>query len=216
MPTPPDDTKKRLLDAAAELFATHGYRNTTVRDICDKAGTNGAAVNYHFAGKDKLYLEALEHARQRALQEDPYPAGPPPTGPLPPEDRLRRHIRGMLGRCFATGPSAWYANIILREMVEPTVALTHAMQGNIAPHQRKLEGIVAELLGADPDDRADPRPRDLACAVSAMTLHYHHCRPAIAHMHPELAFDQDQAQRLTDVIHRFAHAGIAAMVESRK
>ncbi|XAL98140.1 CerR family C-terminal domain-containing protein [Phycisphaeraceae bacterium D3-23] len=209
MTPPPDDTRRRLLDAAAELFATRGYRNTTVRDICDKAGTNGAAVNYHFAGKDKLHLEALEHARQRALHEDPYPAGPPPTGPLPPEDRLRRHIRGMLGRCFATGPAAWYANMILREMVEPTVALQHAMDGNIAPHQRKLEGIVAELLDADPDDPSDPRPRDLACAVVAMALHYHHCRPAIAHMHPEMSFDQDQAERLTEVIHRFALAGIA-------
>lgn len=213
MPPPPDDTKTRLLDAAAELFAAQGYRNTPVRDICKRAGTNGAAVNYHFAGKEALHLEALEHARQRALKEDPYPAGPPPAGPLPPEDRFRRHLRGMLGRCFAQGPSAWYVNMILREMVDPTPALKHAMDGNIAPHQRKLEGIVAELLDADPDDSDDPRPRDLAWAVAAMALHYHHCRPAIAHMHPELKFDQGQAERLTDMLHRFALAGIAACRE---
>ena len=204
-----DDTRSRLLDAAAQLFSSRGCRNTTVRDICDLAGTNGAAVNYHFAGKDKLYLEALEHARQRALKEDPYPAGPPPTGPLPAEDRLRRHIRGMLARCFASGPSAWYVNMILREMVEPTVALEHALDGNIAPHQRKLEGIVAELLGADSDDPEDVRSCDLARAIVAMVLHYHHCRPAIAHMQPAMTFDQDQAERLTGVIHRFALAGIA-------
>ncbi|MFI4862335.1 MAG: CerR family C-terminal domain-containing protein [Phycisphaerales bacterium JB063] len=210
MPNAQDETRTRLLDAAAELFATQGIRATTVRDICDKAGTNGAAVNYHFAGKDKLYLEALEHARQRALREDPYPAGPPPAGPLPPEDRLHRHIRGMLARCFATGPAAWYANMILREMVEPTHALAHAMQGNIAPHQRKLEGIVAELLDTDPRNADDPRPRDLAYAIIAMVLHYHHGRPAVSYMHPDMSFDQEQAERLTEVIHRFALAGIAA------
>ena len=74
----------------------------------------------------------------------------------------------MLGRCFATGPAAWYVNMILREMVDPTAALGHAIEGNIAPHQRKLEGIIAELLGADRSDGADTRPRDLACAVAAM------------------------------------------------
>ena len=207
-PPPSDDTRTRLLDAAAELFAEHGYRHTPVRDICDKAGANGAAVNYHFAGKEKLHLEALEHARQRALKEDPFPAGPPPTGPMPAALRLRRHIRGMLGRCFASGPAAWYVNMILREMVDPTAALAHAIEGNIAPHQRKLEAIIAELLDADPDDEGDTRPRDLACAVAAMTLHYHHCRPALAHMHPEIAFDQEQAERLTEVITRFTLAGI--------
>ena len=210
----PDDTKTRLLDAAAELFASRGYHHTPVRDICELAGANGAAINYHFGGKDKLHLAALEHARQRALKEDPYPAGPPPAGPMPPEQRLRRHIRGMLGRCFAAGPAAWYVNMILREMVQPTAALSHAIDGNIAPHQRRLEGIVAELLNADPDDPADPRPRDLACAIAAMTLHYHHCRPALAHMHPDMAFDQAQAERLAEVIHRFALAGIAGMRES--
>ena len=49
------DTEKRLLEAAGEVFAEFGYRAATVRQICEKAGANIAAVNYYFGDKEKLY-----------------------------------------------------------------------------------------------------------------------------------------------------------------
>jgi TetR/AcrR family transcriptional regulator, regulator of cefoperazone and chloramphenicol sensitivity len=53
------DTEKRLLDAAGEVFAEFGYRAATVRQICEKAGANVAAVNYYFRDKEGLYLAVL-------------------------------------------------------------------------------------------------------------------------------------------------------------
>ena len=206
-------TCDRLLDAAAELFATRGFKHTTVRDICDQAGANIAAINYHFGSKDKLHLLALEHARERAIQEDPLPELDLPAGmtldagPMPPEHRLRRHIHGMIHRALATGPASWYVGMILREMVDPTPALHHAIDGNIGPHQRKLEGIVAQLMGVDRDDLA---VRDAATAIAGMCLHYHHCRAALMHLHPDRQLDKAEATRLGLFITRFALAGIAA------
>jgi len=46
----------RLLDVAEELFCEKGFDNTSVRDITAKAKCNVAAVNYHFGGKEKLYI----------------------------------------------------------------------------------------------------------------------------------------------------------------
>jgi len=60
MPGGPDDTRQSILRAALRLFAENGYRGTSVRDIVAKAGVNQAAVNYHFQGKDGLYLHVLE------------------------------------------------------------------------------------------------------------------------------------------------------------
>ena len=40
-------TKHRLLAAATELFAEHGFHGTTIRDIAARAGVNVAAGNYH-------------------------------------------------------------------------------------------------------------------------------------------------------------------------
>ena len=68
---PPDidrETRDRLIDVAAVLFAEHGFDTVTVRDICAKASANVAAVNYHFGGKAGLYDEVLRWAI-RIMQE---------------------------------------------------------------------------------------------------------------------------------------------------
>ena len=202
----PLSTENRLLDAAAELFAVRGYASVTIRDISDKAGANIAAVNYHFGSKEQLHALAMEHARQRALKEDPYPAGPPPAGPLTPERKLRRHLRAMLGRAFATGPAGWYMQIVLREMVDPTPALKQTIDANIAPHQRKLEGIVGQIMHEDPD--TEP-VKDVAAALLATAIFYHSCRPAVEHMRPGFKFDQDTAERLTARIVAMVLNGVA-------
>ena len=45
-----------LLDAAAGLFATKGYRETTMRDIAAEAGMQAGSVYYHFKSKEELLL----------------------------------------------------------------------------------------------------------------------------------------------------------------
>ena len=51
------DTRKAILDAAAEMFAAHGYRAATIREICAAAGANIALVSRHFGSKQGLYAE---------------------------------------------------------------------------------------------------------------------------------------------------------------
>jgi AcrR family transcriptional regulator len=59
------DVRNRLLDVAEKLFSERGFADTSVRDITAKANCNVAAVNYHFGGKDKLYIEMFRrHMRE--------------------------------------------------------------------------------------------------------------------------------------------------------
>lgn len=51
--------RDRLLDAAEQSFAEKGFDGTNVRDLTAKANCNIAAVNYHFGGKENLYLEVF-------------------------------------------------------------------------------------------------------------------------------------------------------------
>ena len=53
------ETHERILDAAQKLFANKGLDATSVRDITTEADCNVAAVNYHFGGKEKLYVESF-------------------------------------------------------------------------------------------------------------------------------------------------------------
>ena len=71
IPTRSDGTQARLrlLRAALECFATHGYNKTSTRQIAHAAGVNLAAINYYFGSKAELYRavysQLCEIARDR-------------------------------------------------------------------------------------------------------------------------------------------------------
>ena len=54
-----EETRERILSAAQKFFSEKGFEATSVRDITTGAGCNVASVNYHFGGKDNLYLETF-------------------------------------------------------------------------------------------------------------------------------------------------------------
>jgi AcrR family transcriptional regulator len=51
-------TRRRLLDAAADLFARKGFEATSVDDVAEAAGFSKGAFYYNFTSKDDL-LDAL-------------------------------------------------------------------------------------------------------------------------------------------------------------
>jgi AcrR family transcriptional regulator len=58
--TPPSSTRRdELLKIAAELFATKGFKNTTVRDIADAAGILSGSLYHHFDSKESMVDEIL-------------------------------------------------------------------------------------------------------------------------------------------------------------
>jgi AcrR family transcriptional regulator len=65
---PPDrsDTRHRLIEVTARLFAEAGYHGTTTRRIAQEAALNEVTVFRHFGSKDALIREALRMvARER-------------------------------------------------------------------------------------------------------------------------------------------------------
>jgi AcrR family transcriptional regulator len=52
-------TKDRILGAAEELFAQHGFGGTSLRQVTTRADVNIAAVNYHFGSKENLVNEVF-------------------------------------------------------------------------------------------------------------------------------------------------------------
>jgi AcrR family transcriptional regulator len=53
------NTKERILGAAEELFAQHGFAGTSLRQVTSRADVNIAAVNYHFGSKENLVNEVF-------------------------------------------------------------------------------------------------------------------------------------------------------------
>src|SRR4030042_1440789 len=82
-------TPKSLLAAASEVFGEKGYRDATIAEICERAGANVAAVNYHFGDKETLYTEAWRHSFSESMKT--HPPGGGVSEAAPHDESLRGH-----------------------------------------------------------------------------------------------------------------------------
>jgi AcrR family transcriptional regulator len=136
-------TRSKLLAAAGEIFAEKGFRDATIAEICLQAGTNVAAVNYHFGSKEALYREAWRHAFAQSVEAHP-PDGGVSTD-AQPEECLRGQISSLLDRIADANNREF--RIMQREFISPTGLLSEVMREEIRPLQERTEKLVRELLG---------------------------------------------------------------------
>lgn len=69
-------TRQRLIDAGARLFARSGYVASTVAAIGEEAGVSRGLVNFHFKTKENL-LHAVIEQLVTELEAEMFPADPP-------------------------------------------------------------------------------------------------------------------------------------------
>lgn len=206
----PDETRRQLLEAAGAVFATAGFREATVREICRRAGANIAAVNYHFGDKEALYAEVLRYAQQKAFEKYPLLSGVGPEAS--PTDKLRAFVSSFLFRIFDSEPTAWFGKMMLREMIEPTGALDSLLEERMRPMADQIRGIVAEILGCSPGDE---KARLCSLSVVSQCVFYHHCRRVVSRLFPEQQLDATAIEPLADHITRFSLAAMKHMAESK-
>jgi AcrR family transcriptional regulator len=56
------DARERILDAACDVIAAHGIEDVRIARIATLAGVSPPLVHYHFATREALLAEALEHS----------------------------------------------------------------------------------------------------------------------------------------------------------
>jgi TetR/AcrR family transcriptional regulator, regulator of cefoperazone and chloramphenicol sensitivity len=154
-------TRARILEAAFRLFGERGLKQVTVRQICQEADANLAAVNYHFGDKLGLYREVLQQAID-AMRETTEVARTAGKG-RPPEEQLRRFIGVFLERILGPGGNGVH-RLIQREMNEPTPALDALVEQAVRPRIEYLSGVIAALIGCPPGDE-----RVLRCVASVQS-----------------------------------------------
>jgi AcrR family transcriptional regulator len=138
----PEDARDRLLRAAGQAFAEHGFEGATVRDICLAANANVAAVNYYFGDKRRLYIESVKHAHRSRVEQVPLPEWPAGT---PAAARLHDFIDTMLERMLGFGQPPWQVRLMLREVLQPTDACRELVEDYIRPHFEVLLGILDDI-----------------------------------------------------------------------
>src|SRR5262249_7797786 len=61
------ERKRQLLLHAKQLFVSHGYQDTTTKDIAEAAGVTEPVLYRHFENKKALFLEVLQEVREATL-----------------------------------------------------------------------------------------------------------------------------------------------------
>lgn len=204
-------TEQRLLEAAGEIFAEFGYRAATVRQICEKAGANVAAVNYHYGDKEQLYQAVLRSVPDAHAIKYPSRSGLSPEATA--AEQLRAYVQALLHRVFDAGRPGWHSKIISREMVEPTRALDSLLEEVARPLHRELAGIVRLLLGAT---ATDEDVRFCALSIMGQCVYYHHARTVLARLYPEQKYGVEEVARLVDHISAFSLAALREFAQKRQ
>ncbi len=125
-----DDTRGRILEAAAPLFAAEGFAGTSTRAIAQAAGVNIATLAYHFGDKQGLYAALVDRVYARLLEVQIAGTDEPDR-----RARLRALVKGLYA--FARA-----------HRVEVRVLLRHVLENRRLPEavsQRWLGPLIARV-----------------------------------------------------------------------
>lgn len=198
-------TRRKLLAAASEVFAQKGFWETTNADICDRAEVNTASVNYHFGSKENLYVQAWKYSFDESILKHPLDGGVSPQATA--EEKVQGRIKSIIERVI--DPHAYDFDIVHKEMASPTGLLTETIEQAIVPIENEFTRDLKELLGNDVSKK-----ELTLCHMSIMSqcfgpmLHLRHIRKESPIAHPRDLRADIKIEELTEHIIRFSLAGM--------
>ena len=204
-------TRRRLLEVAGQVFADKGFDRATGKEICERAGTNTAAVNYYFGGIDGLYVAVLQEARNRLVTTEAVLAA---VAGQPDAAAKLEAVLGLMVRAV-TGPAitSWAPRVLVREIVAPSPAFD-ALEKELLVRVGVLRGIVSELTGLP-----DEHPAVARGCVSVMGA----CFPlflidrrVVKRLFPGLGLTPEDAPALARHLTQFALAGLSAIARDAR
>ena len=138
-------SRERILDAAVNRIAADGIDAVRIARIAMDAGVSTALVHYHFATREALLAEALEHSFERAGQNRQGDSG--------------EGLRDMIDQCLPLPGEQerdWvlWVELWLRAVRHPELRPT-AAQLYARMHEWFRQAIESELPDADADATAD-------------------------------------------------------------
>ena len=206
-------TRQKLLEAAGQVFAEQGYDGATGKEICERAGTNTAAVNYYFGGVAGLYAAVLREAQARLISAEALAAAV--AGKADARAKLEAIIRLFVGVLTGPASSSWVWRVGLREVVDPSPAGAALGEREVRPKVRILRAVVGELTGLPADHPAVARGCVSVMAPCVLLLIYD--RRTLMRAFPDLSLAAENAEGLVRSLFRYALAGLSAVAaDARK
>jgi len=173
------ENTERVLDAALDVFSTHGFRGSTVEQIATVAGMSKANVLYYFRRKQDIYVAVLEKTLADWL--DPLHALNPDGEPL---DELWRYAEAKL-RLSREAPAA--SKLFANEVISGAPMIGHYLQNELRDLVDHKCAVIQSWI--DAGKLAPINPLHLLFFIWSTTQHYADFSPQIDALH---AGDTDQ------------------------
>lgn len=198
-------TKEKLLRHAAEVFLEHGYRNTTVRTIAERAGVNAALINYHYGDKETLYLEVVRFWAQDAFQNYPFDFLDDPGAD--PAEKVKCFIYHTLVCLFGPeGKGTGFGRLLAHEAaISPSDVVHEIVSETIDRPTKALTKAVAQISGVE--DAA--KLRIYTACIVGQTVYFYLSRNLTNELLdvPLISCDED-LRELSDTIYTFSMASL--------
>jgi AcrR family transcriptional regulator len=143
-----------ILDAAAALFARHGFEQTSLKALADAVGLSKAGLLHHFPSKDALFESAWEHSRELCRNIVDL------VSPLPPGPAREHRALELLTDCALDRPGL--VSLMFRSMTAP----------GEDPQQAQDELLINDMFVLDPENELERAVRIVGAlsAIAVLTL----------------------------------------------
>lgn len=206
-------TRERVLEQARRIVAIRGAE-VTVREICQTAGANVAAISYHFGGKEGLLAEVLNQHLKDLLTMYPMDGGVLPTASV--EERFSGFVFGFLCRILL--PTGRGDDVLLGQMLSDAFVRPFPA---FAPYAERHKNAVREFLGpviGELSGRPGVLSQEilmlLVRSVVAQILFYNQNRDKFIALRGDRCFSPEDIRCEAAYVVRFCLGGIARVLES--
>jgi AcrR family transcriptional regulator len=147
-----EDTRRKIYEAAMELFREKGFEETTMRDIAAKAGVALGATYYYYSSKDAIVL-----AFYREMQETSTPLV---DEVLEHKKKLKERIHAVIDeRLKLLAPNRKFCAALFRHAPDGADPLSPFSEDTHAIRDAAIEQMRIAIEGGDVKVPADLKPR---------------------------------------------------------
>ena len=146
-----DATRRRIYEAALEMFREKGFEQTTMRDIARQAGVALGAAYYYFDSKDAIVLAFYHEMQERGHQ--------PTLDAIADHKKLRDRIRVVLEKRFELlAPNLKFLGALFKHSPDTADSLSPFSKETSSIRDKAIELFHVAISGGDVKVPADLTP----------------------------------------------------------
>lgn len=184
--------RKRILNAALEVFSRFGYRGSTVAQIAERSEMSKANLLYYYKSKNDIYTSVLEHTLVEWLA--PLTVLDPNGDPI---DQLWAYTQSKLA-LSKSAPEA--SRLFANEILQGAPMIKQFLQNDLKALVDEKCAVIQHWI--DAGKLAPVTPLNLLFLIWAATQHYadFHVQAELLSEHPHDLFTDAEATLKTIIL----------------